>query len=114
MLSWPENLQPIDSECSLDPSEIETVSAKNFQIAELVAQAQFVVGLQLVTVARFADALKVFPAVWIAGIKSPYEPCRHDVVYVALDSSLLEIHSAGLHFTLPPQSWRPPTPPSLS
>src|SRR5713101_5828322 len=32
---------------------------------------------------------------------------------MAPDSCLLEIHSAGLNLTLPPQSWRPPTPPSL-
>ena len=35
------------------------------------------------------------------------------MVYVAPDSSLFEIHSARLHLTLPPQSWRAPAPPSL-
>ena len=32
---------------------------------------------------------------------------------MALDSCLLEIHSARLYFTPPSQSWRPPIPPSL-
>src|SRR5713101_4153924 len=32
---------------------------------------------------------------------------------MAPDSSLLEIHSARFYLTLPSQSWRPPTPPSL-
>src|SRR2546427_12626788 len=60
-----------------------------------------------------ADTLKVFPAVGIADLQSPDEPCRHDMINMAPDSCLLEIHSARLHLTLPPQSWRPSIPPSL-
>ncbi len=60
-----------------------------------------------------ADALKVFPAVWITGIQSPDEPRRHNVVHMAPDSSLLEIHSARFNLTLLPQSRHPPIPPSL-
>ncbi len=62
---------------------------------------------------RAADALKVFAAVWITGIQSADEPCRHDVVYMTSDSCLLEIHSARFNLTLLPQSWHPPIPPSL-
>ncbi len=60
-----------------------------------------------------ADTLEVFPAVWIAGIQSPDEPCRNNVVHMAPDPCLLEIHSTCLNLTLLPQSWRPPIPPSL-
>src|SRR5258708_7702201 len=60
-----------------------------------------------------ADALKVFPAVWITRVKSSDEPRRNDVVHVAPDSCLLEIHSACLNLTLPTQSWRPQTAPSF-
>src|SRR5882724_3084990 len=60
-----------------------------------------------------ADTLKVFSAVWITGFQSSDQPRRNDVVHMAPDSCLLEIHSAGLHLTLPSQSWSPPIPPSL-
>ena len=60
-----------------------------------------------------ADALKVFATVWITGVQSPDEPRRNDVVHMAPDSCLFEIHSACLNLTLPPQSWRSPIPPSL-
>src|SRR5437899_72513 len=71
------------------------------------------VGLQFVSVAGRADTLKVFRAVWIASLQSPDEPCRHNVVHMALDSCLLEIHSARLYFALSPQGWCPQTPPSF-
>src|SRR5713226_2163170 len=89
------------------------VGAKNLQVAQLIPHAQLVVRLELVTVAGCADTLKVFATVRITGIQSADEPRRHDVVYMAPDSCFLEIHSARLHLTLPPQSWRPPTSPSL-
>ena len=41
------------------------VGTKNLQVAQLIAQAQFVVGLEFVAMAGSADALKVFAAVWI-------------------------------------------------
>ncbi len=44
--------------------KIKMVSAKNLEVAELVAQAQFVVGPELVSMAGSADALKVFTAIW--------------------------------------------------
>jgi len=53
-----------------------------------------------------ADALKIFATVWITGIQSPDEPRRHDVIHMAPDSCLLEIHSARLNLALTPQSWR--------
>lgn len=74
------------------------VGAKNVEVAELVAQAQLVVSLELVPVAGSADALKVLTAIWIAGPQSPDEPSRHDVVHVAANAGLFEIHAAGLHF----------------
>jgi hypothetical protein len=57
------------------------------------------IGLEFVTVARSADALKVFATVWITGVQSPDEPRWHNVVYVAPDCRLLEIHSTGFHLT---------------
>ncbi len=60
-----------------------------------------------------ADALKVFPAVWIASLQSPNQSRRYDVIYMPPDSCLFEIHSACLNLTLPAQSWRPQTGPSL-
>jgi hypothetical protein len=52
------------------------------------------VGLKLVPVTGSANTLKVFPAVGITGIQSPDEPRRHNVVHMAPDSCLFEIHSA--------------------
>jgi hypothetical protein len=48
------------------PGKIKMVGAKNLQVAELVPQTKFVIGLELVTMAGSADTLKVFPAIWIA------------------------------------------------
>jgi hypothetical protein len=42
------------------------VGAKNLQVAKLIPQTKFVIGLELVTMADSADTLKVFPAIWIA------------------------------------------------
>jgi len=89
------------------------VGAKNLQVSKLIAQAELVVSLELAAMAGPADALKVFPAVWITGIQSPDEPRRHNVVHMAPDSGLLEIQSARFNLTLLPQSWHPPIPPSL-
>ncbi len=89
------------------------VRAKNLQVPRLIPQTQPVVCLKLVPMAGSADALKVFAAVWITGIQSPDQPCRYDVVHMAPDSCLLEIHSARFNLTIPPQSWCPPIPPSL-
>ena len=61
------SLQSIERKCTLDPSEIEIVDAKNFEIAQLIAQAEFVIGLQLVAMAGAADTLEIFPAIRIAG-----------------------------------------------
>src|SRR6266436_9266349 len=85
----------------------------NLQITQLIPHAQLVVSLEFVPVARSADALKVFAAVWIAGIQTSDEPSWHDVVHIPPDSCLFEIHSACLNLTLPTQSWRPQTGPSF-
>ena len=42
------------------------MSSKNLQVAQLIAQAQLVVSLELVTMAGPADTLKVFAAIRIA------------------------------------------------
>jgi hypothetical protein len=42
------------------------VRPKNLEVAELIPQAQLVVGLELAAMAGSADTLKVFSAVWIA------------------------------------------------
>jgi hypothetical protein len=94
----PLHLQPVDCKGPLNPSKIKIVGAKYLQVAQLVAQAKFVIRLQLVPVAGSADALKVLTAIWIAGPQSPDEPCRHDMVYMASKAGLFEIHAAGLHF----------------
>jgi hypothetical protein len=70
------------------------MGAKNLQITKLIAQAKFVVGLELAAMAGTADTLKVFPTVWIASLQSPDEPRRHDVVHMAAYSNLLEIYPA--------------------
>jgi len=51
-----------------------------------------------------ADALKVFAAVWIAGIQSPDKPRRNNVVHMAPDICLFEIHAARFNLTFPSQS----------
>jgi hypothetical protein len=59
-------LQPVQRQCPFDSSHVELMSSKDFEIPQLVAQAQLVVRLKLVPVAASADRLKVFAAVWIA------------------------------------------------
>jgi hypothetical protein len=79
------------------------VGVQNLEITQLIPHAQFVVSLELVSMAGPADTLKVLPAVWITGIQSADEPCRHDVVHMAACSSLLEVYSAGRYFTISAQ-----------
>jgi hypothetical protein len=45
------------------------VGSKNLEISQLIAQAKFVVGLELATMAVSTDTLKVFPTVWIASLQ---------------------------------------------
>jgi hypothetical protein len=59
-------LETVNRQCPLNACQIKIVCAQNFQVAELIAQAQFVVRLELAAMAGSADTLKVFPAVWIA------------------------------------------------
>jgi hypothetical protein len=61
-----QELQTIDGKCAFDARKIKVVGAKNLEIAQLIAQAELVVRLQLVAMAGATDTLKVFPAVWIA------------------------------------------------
>jgi hypothetical protein len=84
---------------------------KDLQISEPIPHAQPMVGLELASVARAADALKIFTAIWITGVQSSDDPRWHYVVHMPPDSCLLEIHPACFNLTLPPQSWRPQTPP---
>jgi hypothetical protein len=85
----------------LDSSKIKMVGAKNLQVAEFIPQTQLVIGLELATMAAPADTLKVFATVWITSSQSPDEPRRHNVVHMAADANLLEIHSTRLHLALP-------------
>jgi len=89
------------------------VGAKNFEIAQLIAQAQLVISLQLAAVTGSADALKVFATVWTASLESSDQLRWHDVVHMAANSSLLEIHPARLDLTFPTQGSRPMFAPSL-
>src|SRR6266851_5436676 len=71
------------------------------------------VGLEFVTMAGTTDALKVFAAIWNSSLQSSNEPRRHNVVHMATDPNLVEIHAAGLYLALPQQCCRPTFPPSL-
>ena len=106
-------LQAVQREHSLDACKIKMVSAENFEVAELISQAQFMVRLELVSMAGSADTLKVLATVWIASFQSSYEPRRHNVVHMAAYSNLLEIYSTRLHLALPAQRRCPPFPPSF-
>lgn len=106
-------LQSVQGQGPLDPHKIRIVGAKNLQVSQLIPHTQLVVSLELVAMAGSADALKVFPSVWIASLQSPNQSRRHDMVHVAPGSCLFEIHSACLNLTLPTQSWHSPVPPSL-
>ena len=77
------------------------VGAKNLQVAKLVPQTKFVIGLELVTMAGSADTLKIFPAIWIASIESSDEPRRHNVVYMSAYSNPLEISCPGRRLAPP-------------
>ena len=85
----------------LHPRNIKMMLAKVLEVAQLIAQAELVVCLELVAMAGAADTLKVLATVWIASLQSSDEPRRHDVVHMAADTSLLEIHSTSLHLALP-------------
>ena len=61
-----QELKAVRSQRTLDACKIEMVGAKNLQVAQLIAQAKFVVSLELATMASSADTLEVFTAVWIA------------------------------------------------
>ena len=58
-----------------------------------------------------ADALKVFAAVWIAGIQSPDKPRRNNAVYVAPDFCLFEIHAATFQPHISPSELASADPP---
>lgn len=59
------------------------------------------VGLQLVSMAGAADTLKVFAPVRIASLQSPNQSRWHDMVYMAADARLLEVHAARQYLTRP-------------
>jgi hypothetical protein len=52
-------LQTEQGQRPLGPRDIEIVSAENFEITQLVTQAQFVIGLELVSTAVPANTLQV-------------------------------------------------------
>src|SRR5579863_1954590 len=110
-LSCSEDLQTVDGECPLDPGKIEIVAAKNRQVAQLVAQAEFVIGLKLVAVAGPADALKIFAQVGVSCFEPPDEPRGYNVVHMATDVSLLEVYSTGSNLAVPAQGWNSLSPP---
>ena len=61
-----------------------------------------------------ANALQIFPAVWIPCPQLADKPCWDDVVYMTLRSGSFEIHSAGLHFAISTKSRRSMTAPASS
>ena len=100
---WPNGieLETIEGKCALDARKIKVVGSENFEVPKLVAQTQFMVCLQLAAMAGSADTLKVLPTIWIASLQSSDEPRRHNVVHMAVDTSLLELNSTRLHLALP-------------
>jgi hypothetical protein len=100
---WPVGieLETIEGKCPLDARQIKMVSPKNLKVPQLIAQAKFVISLQLVSVARPADTLKILATVGIANFQTSNEPGWHDVIHMAPDPSLFEIHSTRLHLALP-------------
>lgn len=95
-------LQPIQGQRPLDPPKIKIVGPKNLQVAQLIPHAKLMVSLKLASVASSTDTLKVLSAVRITNSQSPDEPRWHDVVHMAPNPSLLEIHAARFDLTLPP------------
>ncbi len=77
------------------------VGAKNLQVTQLISQADFVVSLELATMAGSVDTLKVFAAIWTSSLQASIQPRRHNVVHMAAYSNLLEIYPARLHLALP-------------
>jgi len=99
-----KKLKAEHGQCPLGPCDIEIVGSQNFKIAEPITQAQFVVGLKFIAVTGPADALKVFPAIWIPCPQLADQSCRDDVVYMTLRSGLLEVRSAEVHFAISTKS----------
>lgn len=56
--------------------------------------------------AGIADALKVFPAVWIPCPQFADNPCGDDVVYMTLRCGLFRLHASRFHFTISTKSSR--------
>jgi hypothetical protein len=77
------------------------VRPKSLKVRQLITQAQFVVGLELVAVAGPANALQVLTAVRIADLQSPDESRRHNVIHMTAHPSLLEVNATGLYFAFP-------------
>jgi len=63
-----QSLERIQGQRLLDARKVKTMNAQDFEIVQLVAHAQFVVGLELVTVTSPADAFQVLSAVRIPGL----------------------------------------------
>jgi hypothetical protein len=80
------------------------VCTQNLEVAKLITQAQLVVGLKFVPVAGPTETLEVLATIWIPCPQTPDEPCRHDVIHMALRPSLLEILAARRQFALFAQS----------
>jgi hypothetical protein len=64
-------LASIEGQRPLCAGHVKAVGTKNFKIAELIAQAQLVIGLKLVAVAGPAQALKVFNTIRISELEPP-------------------------------------------
>jgi len=107
-------LYPVEEKRPLNAFHIEMVLAKNLQIAESIAQAQFVVRLEFVPVVGCANALQIFPPVGIPSPQSSDQSCRNDVIHVAFYSLALEIYAAGKYFAVPFQPRSPPVPPAFT
>jgi len=59
-------LETVNRQCPLDALQIEMVRAKNLQVTKPIPQTQFVVCLELATMADPAYTLKILAAIRIA------------------------------------------------
>ena len=79
----PPELKAIQSQSALHSPEVKIMGSKNLQVTELIAKAQSVIRLELVPMARSANALEVFSAIRIPCPEFSNQSGRHDVIDMA-------------------------------
>ena len=64
---WMQFLEAVKGKRTPNSYAIKLVDTQYFEISQFVPHTQLMVSLKFVPMAGSADALKIFPAVWIAG-----------------------------------------------